>query len=88
MDLLKRHLHATVIFKAMNVNGTNKFQFVKLEMDAWTLIVVIMLLVELDQLDGDVLVTVAIQAMERPVKGTVQRFAMSLGIIAFVDLVI
>ena len=30
-------------------------------MDAWTLIVVIMLHVELDQLDGDALVTVAIQ---------------------------
>ena len=30
-------------------------------MDAWTLIVVIMLLVELDQLDGVALVTVAIQ---------------------------
>ena len=28
------------------------------------------------------------KAMERLVKGTVQRFVMSLGIIAFVDLVI
>ena len=30
-------------------------------MDAWTLIVVIMLLVELGQLDGDALATVVIQ---------------------------